>query len=140
MKKVALVAVLALAPAVALAADIKGKWLTEEGKGQVVFEKCGAKICGRIVWLRNPLDDKTGKAQLDVLNKDPNLRTRPVLGLRIGEIDSDGSGGWRGLLYNPADGKIYRANLAIQNDGSLVLKGCIMGGALCDAETWTRAN
>jgi uncharacterized protein (DUF2147 family) len=140
MKNFAFACLFALAPAAALAADIQGKWLTVEGKGHVVFERCGANICGTIVWIKKPLDARTGKPQLDVLNEDRNLTTRPVLGLRLGEIAPDGDGGWKGWMYNPEDGKSYQTELAINDEGKLVLTGCIMGGLLCDDETWTRVK
>jgi uncharacterized protein (DUF2147 family) len=140
MKTLSLAFVLFLTPLAAAAADIKGKWLTEEGKGRVVFEPCGAKICGKIVWLKQPVDAKTGKAQLDVLNEDASLRTRPVIGIKLGELDADGNGGWQGLMYSPEDGKSYKTEVSLQKDGSLLLKGCIMAGLLCDDQTWTRAD
>ena len=52
MGKLSLALIIALAPVAAQASDLKGKWLTEEGKGHVLFEDCGSKLCGKIVWLK----------------------------------------------------------------------------------------
>lgn len=140
MKKIALALVIALVPLAAFAADgLKGKWLTDEGKGHVVFEDCGTKVCGKIVWLKEP-NDPSGKPLVDALNEDTSLRGRPIIGLKLTELVSDGSGGWKGTIYNPEDGKSYKAEAALQKDGSLLIKGCVLGGLLCDDQTWTRVN
>lgn len=134
-----LLTALALAPAAASAADIKGAWLTEEGKGRVVFAPCGAKVCGKITWLKEPNDDQ-GKPLVDALNEDKSLRGRPILGLQLTELAGDGDGGWKGTIYNPEDGKSYTAKARVQADGSLLIKGCLLGGWICDDQTWTRTN
>ena len=139
MKKIALTLIVALVPFAAGAADLKGKWLTSGGKGQVLFEPCGAKLCGKIVWLREP-DNKTGKPAVDARNEEPSLRSRPVLGLRMAELESDGDRFWKGTIYNPDDGKTYTAKAAMQSDGTLLVKGCILGGLVCNGETWTHIN
>ncbi len=140
MGKLSLALVIALAPVAAQASDLKGKWLTEEGKGHVLFEDCGSKLCGKIVWLKDP-NDEAGRPLADGLNEDRSLRTRPIIGLKLTELESDGDGGWKGYIYNPEDGKRYTAEAEIRNDGSLLIKGCILGGLICDdGHTWTRVN
>ncbi len=139
MKKLSLAFFIALAPFTAVAEGLKGKWLTEEGKGHVVFESCGSKLCGKIVWLKEP-DDAAGKPLADALNEDQSLRGRPIIGLNLTELDSDGNGGWKGTIYNPEDGKSYTAKAAIQKDGSLRIEGCVLGGLICDGQTWMRVD
>jgi uncharacterized protein (DUF2147 family) len=139
MKKLVLAAIAVLWPFAANALELKGKWLTEEGKGHVLFESCGNKLCGRIVWLKQPNDD-AGKPLVDELNKNATLRKRPIIGLSLTELEPDGSGGWKGTIYNPEDGKSYKAKASIQRDGQLLIEGCILGGLFCDSQTWTRAR
>src|SRR5258706_2057564 len=94
IKKLTLAFVIALVPFAALAASgLKGKWLTDEGKGHVVFEDCGPKICGKIVWLKEP-NDAAGKPLVDALNEETSLRGRPIIGLKHTALYSDGNGGW----------------------------------------------
>jgi uncharacterized protein (DUF2147 family) len=88
-----------IAPFAAAAEGLDGKWLTDEGKGHVLFQPCGAKMCGKIVWLREPAKD--GKPLVDALNQNEKLRTRPIIGLKLTELAPDGNGGWRGVIYNP---------------------------------------
>jgi uncharacterized protein (DUF2147 family) len=139
MRKLSLCLLIVAAPFAAGAAELKGKWLTDEGKGHVVFESCGSKLCGKIVWLKEP-NDEAGKPLVDGLNQNKSLRNRPIMGMKLTELEADGKGGWQGIIYNPEDGKSYSAKASIQRDGSLLVKGCIMAGLLCDDQTWTRVN
>ncbi|MGO9546844.1 MAG: DUF2147 domain-containing protein [Rhodomicrobium sp.] len=139
MRKISLALAIVLAPFAAYSADLRGKWLTDEGKGHVLFEQCGPKLCGKIVWLKEP-NDPSGMPQVDALNEDQSLRTRPVLGIRLTELESDGNGGWKGVIYNPEDGKSYQAKAKIKENGTLLVEGCMLGGFLCDDQTWTRVN
>ena len=113
--------------------------MTDEGKARVTFEPCSSKVCGRIIWLKEP-NDQNGKPQVDVLNQNKSLRGRPIIGLRLTELAEDGNGGYKGQIYNPEDGKSYAAKASVQKDGSLLIKGCVMGGLLCDDQTWTRTR
>ncbi len=139
MKRTGLVVALALAPLSAFAADIKGNWLTEEGKARVTVDSCGQGVCGKIVWLKEP-NDKSGKPQTDILNEDKSLRTRPIIGVQVVEFTPASATNWKGKVYNPEDGKSYSGEANLLADGKLVVKGCGLGGLICEDETWTRAN
>ena len=121
-------------------ADPLGTWLTEGGKSHVSIAPCGDKLCGRIVWLREPLNpDGTGK--LDVDNEDPDLRGRPIIGLRMlhgfsGDGDGRGSGG---RIYNPEDGYTYRSKMKVIDADTLEVSGCVLF-VLCQGQTWTRVE
>ena len=41
----------------AWAATPVGLWYAEGGAAQVAIEPCGETLCGRVVWLRSPLDE-----------------------------------------------------------------------------------
>ena len=47
-------------------------------------------------------------------------------------------GGLEGEGYNPGDGKTYRTTLELDASGSLVVRGCVLGGLICDDDTWSR--
>ena len=63
----------------ALAAEPTGVWTAAEGKSRVKISKCGANLCGSVVWLREP-NDETGKPKLDIHNADAGARGRPIIG------------------------------------------------------------
>ena len=59
--------VLVASAGAAPAEDVATTWLTHDGQGVVEIAPCGGKLCGRIVWLKTPTDDK-GAALTDQNN------------------------------------------------------------------------
>jgi uncharacterized protein (DUF2147 family) len=133
---------LAVLVAPALAGDPTGTWLTEGGKSRVRLSNCGGALCGRIQWLKEPSDPETGKPKLDGRNADPSKRNRPVIGvdLFVGMKPGETPNQWVGDIYNPEDGKTYRASLTLQDPRTLALKGCVLGGLICKSQAWSRVN
>jgi uncharacterized protein (DUF2147 family) len=119
----------------AQAADVAGVWKTAGDGGLIRIEACGEAICGRIA-ASSPED----AAQRDIHNRNPALRTRPIVGLLIMKLSPIGPQRWgNGWIYNPDDGHSYRASVALGGDGRLRLKGCLVG-PLCRTQTWIRAG
>src|ERR1700757_960314 len=88
----------------------QGWWLDATGKAGVLISPCGAQLCGRIEWLRVPLDS-AGKPKTDIHNPDAALRARLVCGLTMmGGFVPDGDGGWHGgWIYDPSSGNTYKS-------------------------------
>ena len=132
----------ALLPAAAFAEDgIVGVWLTEDRDSKIEFAACGDELCGRIVWLLQP-EDENGMPYKDTRNPDPALRERPILGLTIfeGVRPTGDEGKWRGTVYNPEDGDSYKTFISLLQNGGLKVKGCILGGLICDSSYWTKSS
>jgi uncharacterized protein (DUF2147 family) len=130
------VVVLSIVPAMA---DPSGIWLTEKGDARIHVSRCGGGICGRIVWLREPIDPKTGKAQVDDKNPNPALHQRPIIGLSIfSSMQSSGANRWSGRIYNADDGQTYRSKIVLRNAAQLEVQGC--AGPLCGSEQWRRVG
>ena len=109
------------------------------GDAHIQVSRCGAGICGRIVWLRDPIDPKTNKPQVDDKNPNPALQQRPIIGLSIlTGMRLSGPSKWSGQIYNADDGNTYTAHVTAQNDGTLEVQGCVAGGMICGGETWTK--
>ncbi|MBX9844372.1 MAG: DUF2147 domain-containing protein [Xanthobacteraceae bacterium] len=122
----------------ATAAEPTGTWLTQQGDARIRIAKCGANMCGTIVWLREPIDPQTGKPQVDDKNQNPALRNRRVIGLRIFAMAPDGTGGYAGSIYNADDGQTYRSKIILRSPAQLEVQGC--AGPLCGSEQWRRAG
>lgn len=132
--RIALVAAALVGPLPARAdpmAAVVGRWRDSDGESEIAIDRCGATVCGRIVWLKEP--------RVDRFNPDEKLRSRSLLGLRVlsgfspatdGKLAGDG--------YNPADGKTYRTTLELAAPRTLIVRGCVLGGLICDDDTWTR--
>jgi len=132
-------ALVAIAPA--LAADPFGMWLTEDKKGKVHIVNCGGALCGNLVWIQEPLDPDTNKPKLDKHNVDASKQERPLLGIPIVlNMKPSGANKWEGQVYNAEDGNTYSGSFTMSGANSAQLKGCVLGGLICKAQTWTRAN
>ncbi|HXW40092.1 MAG TPA: DUF2147 domain-containing protein [Xanthobacteraceae bacterium] len=126
----------------AQAADALGNWFTSDGKGKVHIVNCGGAICGSLVWLQEPNDPDTGKPKLDKHNTDASKQSRPLLGIPI-VLNMKPSGTpdkWDGDVYNAEDGRTYSGSFALTGANTAELKGCVLGGLICKAQTWTRTN
>lgn len=138
MKELSLrIAILALALAAAIPAhaeqmaELIGRWRDSDGESEIAIARCGAALCGKIVWLKEP--------RVDRFNPKKELRTRSLMGMQVlSGFAPDASGTLTGNGYNPADGKTYRTTLELSTQGALVVRGCVLGGLICDDDTWTR--
>ena len=122
----------------AMAGDPSGTWVMANGKVTVRVSKCSAKLCARIVGLKEPLD-KAGRPKVDRLNPNPSLRKRQLIGVMlVSNMASAGDNNWRGSIYNPDDGRTYSASLKLSGR-VLQVKGCV-AGILCKSNSFRRIN
>ena len=127
---------LAASAAAALAADPTGVWTAAEGKSRVRVTKCGANLCGSVVWLREP-NDEAGKPRLDIHNADAGARGRPIMGVPVLLSMAPEGDLWRGRIYNAEDGKTYSATFKLSGDSHAQVQGCV-AAVFCKTQTWTR--
>lgn len=117
------------------AAEPSGTWLTQKGDAQIRVAKCGAAMCGTVVWLRDPIDPATGQPQADGNNRDPAQRGRKILGLTIFAMQPASDGSYAGEIYNADDGHTYRGKMIRRGANQLEVQGCL--GLICGSETWS---
>lgn len=127
-------------PAATFAADPQGVWMSVDRDTKVRISDCGGRLCGRVVWLKEPIDPATGKPKTDKENPDASKQRRPLVGLQIiSGLQASGRDTWQGQIYNADDGKTYSASLELQSSTRARVEGCVLS-VLCKAQTWTRAN
>ena len=132
---------LAAAAAAAPEDEILGRWLTKEGRSIVEIYRQGKQLRGKIVYLKEPLDDQ-GRPKLDTNNPDASKHDRPVLGMDVvSGFRYEGDGKWDGgRAYDPKNGKSYHCSMRIK-DGQVYLRGSLdRWGVLGRTEIWTRAS
>ena len=121
------------------AGEPMGVWQTQAGDARVKVSKCGGGICGVIVGLKEPIDQATGKPQVDDKNPNPALKKRPMIGLSLfSGMQPVAAGKWSGQIYNADDGGTYASSVTVMSADSLRVEGCV--GALCGGETWSRVG
>ena len=118
-----------------------GVWFTVDGKSKVEIYKCEEKLCGKIIWLKEPKTEE-GKDKVDVNNPDENLQTRKILGLNLLKEfvrDGDEPHAWTdGKIYNPEDGQLYSCNMELLDDGTLKVRGYVGLPMFGKTQIWTR--
>lgn len=121
---------------------ILGKWLNEDQDAHVEIYKDAGKYYGKIIWLKNPIDEVTGKPKVDDDNPDPALQNRPVMGLIIlKDFIFDGDEEWEdGTIYDPKNGSTYDCYMKFDEEGVLKIRGYIGVSWIGRSTYWTRVK
>jgi uncharacterized protein (DUF2147 family) len=127
-------------PSFALAQDISGVWVTDDGEGAIEIQPCGGERCGRIAWMKDP-KGPDGRPPTDTNNPDPALRSRRICGLQIiAGLKPQADGSWGdGRVYNPDNGKTY--GMKIRRAGADMVKatGYLGFELFGQTQDWRRA-
>jgi hypothetical protein len=89
-----------------------GIWMTEENKGNVRIEECGANLCGYSV----------------------NTGARILINMK-----QHGSK-WTGRIIDPESGRNYDSTIALKHTDTLKVQGCAFGGMFCGGQSWKRVS
>ena len=119
---------------------VQGVWIDAKGEGGVEIAPCGEKLCGKIVWVKDP-NDKNGKPLVDLFNPEPAKKKRPICGLPIiGGLKLQQDGSWdTGWIYDPNDGKSYDLEVTAKTADRIQIKGYMGMKFLNETFIWTRA-
>lgn len=118
-----------------------GLWLTEAKTAIVEIAACSAapeQACGTVVWLETPTD-AAGAPRVDEKNEEAALRSRPLCGLPVvGDFTKQSDGSWDdGFIYDAKEGDLYDAEMEALDDGTLKVRGSILGGLIGRSQIWT---
>jgi uncharacterized protein (DUF2147 family) len=130
---------------------VMGTWLTQSGVARVKIAPCAdvknGPVCGTIVGLINPKgpDGKVVAPDVatDYRNENAALRSRKVIGMPLiwgFKPTSDANAFEGGQIYNGENGKTYTANLSLQPDGKLRLRGYVGSPLFGETQVWTRIS
>src|SRR5262245_42893050 len=111
--------------------DPTGEWLVSKQYARIKIADCDGRLSGIVAWEAQP-------GGIDRKNPDPNLRSRPTLGMPIllGMAQTRPNQ-WDGQIYNSEDGHTYSASISLVDQRTLRVQGCFLG-FLCGGENWTR--
>ena len=115
-----------------------GVWTNEDGKARFEIYKCGTKLCGKIVSLKEP--NRNGKPKVDENNPDKKHRNRPLLGMVFMQnFEYDGGNKWdEGTIYDPESGKTYSCYMKMTGKDKMEVKGYIGISLIGRTQNWTR--
>jgi uncharacterized protein (DUF2147 family) len=113
--------------------DPTGEWLVSKQVARIRIVNCNDRLWGVVAWEARP-------GGTDSKNPDPQLRSRPTLGMPIllGMTPAKPNE-WQGEIYNAEDGRTYSANISLVDSNTLRVQGCVLG-FLCGGENWTRVE
>ncbi len=116
-----------------------GLWTDHTGTGVVEIQPCGAKLCGSIVWLEQPVDAK-GSPVTDTNNPEAGKKKRPICGLQIiGNLVRQGDGSWdKGWIYDPNTGETFDLAISIKSAERLTVTGYLGLKMLGEKFAWSR--
>lgn len=117
--------------AVAQTQEITGTYINESGGTKVQVSECEAGLCGKVVWMKNPVND--------VNNPDASKRGRSVVGIQAVSLKSTGPATYAGSLYDTESGKTYSGKAKF-SDSDVKLSGCVLGGLICKTSVWQRVE
>ena len=119
---------------------ILGKWVNSTGEAHLEITKRSEKFFGKIVWLKDPKDEK-GNVKTDYQNPTASLRSKPIVGLEILKNFSYDDGKWTGgNIYDPKSGKLYSCTMSLKSNGDLNMRGYIGVSLLGRTEVWKRVK
>lgn len=95
----------------AFADPIEGNWKTKSGETAAIGG-CGGGFC-------------------------ITLKTGEYAGRQIGKMSPIGDGQYEGSITKPSSGKTYSGKASLSGN-SMKLKGCVLGGLICESQTWSR--
>ena len=120
--------------------DVVGIWLNSSGKGKIQIYKENGKYFGKIVWLREPMNEK-GQPKLDVKNPNISLQSKPLVGAIILRDFDFEAGEWtNGKIYDPENGKDYKCYMRLKDPNTLNVRGYIGISMIGRTEVWTRTK
>ncbi len=123
--------------------DVVGVWLNEDQDAHVNIENINGEYFGKIVWLKEPIDEETGKPKLDDENPDAELQKRPVMGLALlSDFEFDDDEWEDGTIYDPKSGKTYSCYMEFTDKSKdrLKVRGFIGISLLGRTTYWTRVK
>ena len=119
-------------------ADPRGLWLAQDG-AKVRVLSCGKALCGKIAVSKSPADSQTGRPWTDKDNPNPQLRSRPLVGVEVFiSMMPDGDGKWSGTLYNTNGGQTVPGHLYEVDGKTIKVEGC--AGTMCGSRNLTRVE
>ena len=122
--------------------QLEKTWLTNGAASKIqMYKGTDGLFYGKLTWIKEPIDKKTGKPACDLENPDENLRNKPLLGLVIMtgfKKNPEKNGEYiDGRIYDPSRGHTYCAKITYKGT-FLDLRGYICHlSFLGRTEVWT---
>jgi uncharacterized protein (DUF2147 family) len=125
--------------AAAQSADPVGEWLVKDGTARIKVVSCPPTAQNLpptlwgVIWAE-------ARPSRDTQNPDSSQRNRPMLGVPILiNMKQTQANRWDGKIYDARGGSIYDANVSLNRNDMLEVRGCV-AGIFCGGEDWKRVT
>lgn len=107
--------------------SLEGRWISKARDIILDIGPCQAgsdEWCGTIVWVPT---DTNGQPRLDRMNKDHALKSRPLIGIKMGwGFAPSGTNKFDGgRIYSPDDGNTYKSKARVVSATQAEMDGCV---------------
>lgn len=116
--------------AVAAPPDWSGTWTNAKGSVRIKAARCGAGMCGRVVWANAEAQEKAAAGGTERLVGTELFR----------DFRRDADGLWYGEVYVPDLAQSVSGTIEQQGPNRLVGNGCLFAGFGCKTQVWTRVG
>ena len=105
-----------------------GRWKNPFNSVHMEVSPCGELVCGKVVYAND-------KAKADAAKGgNPDF-----IGVNLLEnFERTGSASWAGKVFVPDLNHHFRGELTLEEDDSLLVKGCLTTHVGCKHQVWTR--
>ncbi len=115
--------VLAISISLQIQASSKVEGIWAGPSGLIEVTATDSNLSMTVIALLEPLDEN-GTPVTDQNNPEPDLRTRPIIGLELLSQMALAKERWEGKIYDPESGNTYSARVRVKN-GQLEMRGYI---------------
>lgn len=132
LKALGAIALLAVAvtPAKAQRApDWTGTWRNAQNSVHIRAQRCGAAMCGTVVWANEKARADAARGGADALVGTPIFKDF---------VAEDGV--WYGQVYVPDLDSSFEGTIELADRDTLVGTGCLFGNFACREQRWTRVR
>ena len=108
----------------------EGIWRNGSNSVRIKAARCGAGMCGRVVWASPKAQDDAARGG-----------TARLVGTELfHDFRRDDDGLWYGQVYVPDIDKTFDGTIELVDRNTLVGKGCLLGNFACKTQTWKRVR
>jgi len=105
-------------------------WRNPSNSVHVRIHACGASTCGTVVWAND-------KAKADSARGGTAHLVGTELFRDFHEVSSKV---WKGKVFVPDLNGVFSGTGTVQDDNTIVARGCLVGNVGCKSQTWTRVT
>ncbi len=123
--------------------NILGRWMSQKKSGIIEIYKHGAKFYGKLVWIKDSIDNQTKQPKKDKKNPDIKSQSRELKGLvLLNSFQYVGENNYKeGNIYDPESGKIYSCKMHLSEDlEKLEIRGFVGISLIGRTESWSRVR